>query len=305
MSRKGKNGKKGKKKYHADERGHYIWENYFVRGKQRRSKVRVTVIDGAIVNDMDDWLISSTGDDVLHELERWDLIGRREDDDESTPTAGQAVKPAPRELLLDITEFETAFEFLSENNADFFEERPYAFLDLTHGKVVNLESVEDDEEDGFFGNKNFLELPSYLFEDLYYGALREFMASLPKDPQRDKLARAIRGKKPFRRFKAFVFGGKDVGLKHRWLWFEKSRKRKRIAEWLRNENIIPDWGHDIFSHPDDDLQNLQLDRALIAASPLELCPQIDTRVDLPSDVDEELVVPIEPWPSDDPFWVRA
>ncbi len=300
MSRKGK---KAKKKYHIDEQGHYIWETYFVRGKQRRSKVRVTVIDGEIIDDMDDWLISNAGDDVLHELERWDLIGQSELDDQSTPTVGQAVKAAPRELRLDITEFETAFEFLSENNADFFEDRPYAFLDLTNGKVVNLESAEDNER--YFCSRNFLELPNDLFEDLYYGALREFMGSLPKDPQRDKLARAIRGKKPFRRFKAFVFGGKNVALKHRWLWFEKSRKRKRIVEWLREENINPDWGHDIFAHPDDDVQNLQLDRALIAAPPLELCPQIDTRVDLPSDVDEELVDPIQAWPSDDPFWVRA
>src|SRR6478735_4418295 len=70
--------KKSKKpKYHTDERGHFVWENYFVHGKQRRSKRRVTVIDGQIINDLDDWLLANADDVYLHQIERWDLIEQR------------------------------------------------------------------------------------------------------------------------------------------------------------------------------------------------------------------------------------
>jgi hypothetical protein len=84
---------------------------------------------------------------------------------------------------------------------------------------------------------------------LEYGALDEFVDSLPDDPLRGQLARAIRGKGAFRRFKDIVFGGGNVKLKHRWEWFETRRKREHIVEWLRSENIDPQWGRDIFEAP--------------------------------------------------------
>ena len=93
-------------------------------------------------------------------------------------------------------------------------------------------------------------LPDDLFEDLSdYGALEEFVDSLPDDPLREQLAQAIRGKGAFRRFKDIVFGGGNVELRHRWDWFETRRKRERIVDWLRAHNIEPDWGRDIFEAP--------------------------------------------------------
>ena len=75
-----KKAKKSQKrvKYHTDEQGHYVWENYFVRGKQRRSKLRVTVIDGEIIDDPDEWLLVNADDIFLHQCELWDLIEQRQ-----------------------------------------------------------------------------------------------------------------------------------------------------------------------------------------------------------------------------------
>ena len=63
--------KKPKKpKCHTDGQGHYVWENFFVRGKQRRTKRRVTVIDGEGIDDLDSWLLSNADDCFLHQIER-------------------------------------------------------------------------------------------------------------------------------------------------------------------------------------------------------------------------------------------
>lgn len=175
-------GKPKKTKLHTDDQGHYVWENFFVRGKQRRTKRRVTVIGGKVIDDPDAWLLANADDAFLHQIERWDLIDRRGD---------------------------------------------------------------EEETDALFADGNHLVLPADLFEGLFYGALDEFVDSLADDPQRGKLAQAIRGKGAFRRFKDIVFGGGDAGLKHCWLWFETRRKRERIVEWLRDENIEPEWGRDI------------------------------------------------------------
>ena len=88
MSRK----KKKKPKIQSDEQGHFVWETYFVRGKQKRRKERVTVIDGKIVDDLDEWLLVNADDIYLHQIERWDLIERRRLDQTSpdTPDASNA-----------------------------------------------------------------------------------------------------------------------------------------------------------------------------------------------------------------------
>jgi hypothetical protein len=64
-------------KYHTDDQGHYVWDNYFVGGKQRRSKRRVIVVDGKVVENTDKWLLANADDIFLHQSERWDLIQQR------------------------------------------------------------------------------------------------------------------------------------------------------------------------------------------------------------------------------------
>ncbi|MCU0749693.1 MAG: hypothetical protein MUF13_09140, partial [Akkermansiaceae bacterium] len=106
--------KKPKKpKYHTDEHGHFVWENFFVRGKQRRRKQRVTVIDGEIIDDLDEWLLVNADDVYLHQIERWDLIEQRRLEEEGPLSEEATMKPPPRKLQIDIDELESAFDFIT------------------------------------------------------------------------------------------------------------------------------------------------------------------------------------------------
>jgi Uncharacterised protein family (UPF0158) len=290
--------KKGKKrsKYHTDEQGHYVWENYFVRGKQRRRKLRVAVIDGEIIDDPDAWLLANADDCSLNQIERWDLIGQRTIEDEGPQTEEPAMKPPPRKLCLDIDELESAFDFIATVDPAYSDEPCISFLNLTTGKVVAAE--DEEESQALLGDGNHLILPADLFEGLEYGGLDEFVDSLPADPLREQLVRAIRGKGAFRRFKDIVFGCGNVGLKHRWLWFETRRRRERIVEWLRDENIEPDWGRDIFEAPPLPDKRADLLRAVLAfvrdarAIPgvrrIALLGSLTTPKAIPKDVDGQL-----------------
>ncbi len=210
----------------------------------------------------DTWLHANADDAFLHQCERWDLIGRRMLEDEDQRTEDQALKPPPRNLQLDILELETAFEFPAACGPSDDGESCFSFLDLTSGKVI---TPEDEVEIGaLLGDRNLLHLPAHLFEDLPYGAIDEFVDSLPNDPLRTELARAIRGKGAFRRFKDILFGGGNVELKHRWTWFETRRKRECIVEWLRDKNIEPEWGRDIFEAPPLPDKRADLLRAVLA-----------------------------------------
>ncbi|MEO5716733.1 MAG: UPF0158 family protein [Luteolibacter sp.] len=295
-----KKGKKNRKrvKYHTDERGHYVWDNFIVGGKQRRSKRRVTVIDGEIIDDPDAWLLANADDDFLHQSECWDLIGQRMLKDEGPQSGEQAMKPTPIKLRLGIPELEAAFEFLAAVDPDLSDEPCISFLDLTTGEIINPE--DDDETDALLASTNHTDLPSDLFEDLSYGALDEFVDSLPAGPPRTQLEQAIRGKGAFRRFKDIVLGGGNVELKHRWEWFETRRKRERIVQWLRDENILPEWGRDIFEAPPlpdkrSDLLRAVLDfvkdsRHLPGVRRIVLLGPLTTSKAIPKDVDLLLLV---------------
>jgi predicted nucleotidyltransferase len=262
MPKKGKKSRK-RAKYHTDEQGHYVWDNYFVGGKQRRSKRRVTVIDGEIIDDSDEWLLANADDPFLIDCERWDLVGRRMLGEEAPQSGEPAMKPPPRNLHLDILELESVFELLAAAVVPDDDDEPcFSFLDLTTGKIVTPE--DEEESEALWGDKNLLVLPAHLFEDLFYGSLDEFVVSLPVGSQRTELARAIRGKGAFRRFKDIVLGGGNVELKHRWQWFETCRKRERIVQWLRDENIEPEWGSDIFEAPSLPDKRGDLLRAVLA-----------------------------------------
>ncbi|MEO8616238.1 MAG: UPF0158 family protein [Luteolibacter sp.] len=262
MPKKGKKNRRQARKYYTDERGHYVWDTFFVSGKQRRSKRRVIVIDGEIIDDLDEWLLANADDVFLHQGERWDLLEQRRLDGEAPQSEQPAMKQPLRHLRMDILELEAAFEFLAAVGPDLSDEPCISFLDLTTGKIVNPE--DDDEVDALLASTSHTELPSGLFEDLSYGELDEFADSLPPGPPRTQLEQAIRGKGAFRRFNDIVFGGGNVELKHRWGWFETRRQRERIVEWLRNENIEPEWGWDIFEAPPVPNKRANLLRSVLA-----------------------------------------
>jgi hypothetical protein len=71
--------------------------------------------------------------------------------------------------------------------------------------------------------------------------MEEFASSRPEGPQRRELIRALQGQGAFRRFKDIVLAGGDVELKDAWLWFETTRLRQRIVEWLEVHGIAPQW----------------------------------------------------------------
>ena len=259
------------KKPHADERGCHVLENFFVGGRWKR---RVTVIDGQVIDDPDEWLLANADDGFLHQIERWDLIGRRMTGDEEPPTQEPSMKHPSRKLHLDIHELESAFEFRCRVNPDFCDEPCVSFLDMATGRIV---APEDEEEaDAMLDGENLLELPDDLFESWSnYGALEEFVDSLPADPLRDQLEKAICGKGAFRRFKDMVFGAGNVELRHRWEWFETRRKRERIVGWLQENNIDPEWGRDIFEEPPLPDKRPDLLRAVLAFRPRR--PQTNRR----------------------------
>ena len=153
----------------------------------------------------------------------------------------------PRPLAIDFTALESAFESIAMVDPSFDLGPCAAFLHLETGEIIH--SDDPEEIDDLIDDETHLELPSDLFEDLGYGMLDAFIATLPEGPRRAELQRAVRGKGAFRRFKNIVFGGGDVELKHLWSWFETRRKRERIVEWLREENIEPVFGFDIFQAP--------------------------------------------------------
>lgn len=280
-----------KPKVHSDARGHYVWESIFIRGKQVRHKLRVTVIDGEIIDDLDEWLLANAGDDVLHQMERWDLIDMRQADHDP-PSTDKTMKPAPRTLRLNIDDLEAVFEMATAENV-FNDDPCMSFLDLRTGEVVHAEGEEEIDE--LFGNGGCLSLAEDIFECLSYGLLDDFVRTLPDDALRAKLERAISGKGAFRRFKEIVFGGGNVELKHRWSWYETCRKRERIVEWLREQNIEPDWGGDIFEAPPlpdkrADLLRAVLDfthkaRALPGVRRIALVGSLVTAKPIPKDVD--------------------
>lgn len=156
------------------------------------------------------------------------------------------MKPAIR-LPIDFTALESAFDTITMADPSFDPDPFAVFLHLETGAVIY--SDDPEEIDALIDDETHLELPPDLFEDLGYGSLDEFIATLPAGPRRSELQRATRGKGAFRRFKNIVFGGGDVELKHLWSWFETRRQRERIVEWLRDENIEPVWDYDIFQPP--------------------------------------------------------
>ena len=125
--------KKSKKKpaVQTDAQGQFIWETYFVGGKQKRQKVRV--IDGKPVHDIDEYLINNADDIYLHQTGRWDLMEQRRLEEEAQqpeaqqpeaeqPEAeqpeGKAPQPAPRTVSIKIDELEGAFDHLAFTDSD-------------------------------------------------------------------------------------------------------------------------------------------------------------------------------------------
>jgi predicted nucleotidyltransferase len=257
--------KRKKPKIHTDDRGHFVWENFFVRGKQKRRKQRVTVIDGEIIEDLDEWLLQNADDLTLHQMERWELIEQRRLE-ETASASPDTSAPKMRKLPLKIFDIESAFESLQMSDPDFPETPVCAFLNLTNGEIVWPE--DDDKLHKFWADENLLRLPDD-FDDFGVGgnfgnsAMATFVDSLDDGPVRDRLAGAIRGKGAFRRLKDIIFCGGDVALRDAWNWFQTRETREQIVAWLNANGIEPEWDCDIFEPPNRPDKRPDLLRAVL------------------------------------------
>jgi len=67
--------------------------------------------------------------------------------------------------------------------------------------------------------------------------MQAFISTIEDERLRDRLWRAIDGRKPFRRFKDVLCGYPDE--RERWFAFSNERVQERILEWLKEEGIEP------------------------------------------------------------------
>ena len=152
-----------------------------------------------------------------------------------------------RKLKISISELERAFENLSMGMEVSSDSPSAGYLNLETGEIVWPETDEESEE--CWGADELLSLPEDLWNEGGFVDVEDFIRSLEEGPIREELAGAIQGKGAFRRFKNIVLGGGDIELMRSWDWFETRRQRERIVDWLRSENIDPQWDTDIFQPP--------------------------------------------------------
>lgn len=262
-----------KKKIKKDANGSFVWQTYFVGGRQKREKVYL--IDGQRVGNLDAYLLANANDIYLHQIERWDLIEQRRLDEEKEQNQIIGCEPSPhpafikstppppmRRVNLNILDIEGALEFLGDSE-DCFDDEDFShssFLNLDNGQLIHSE--DEDEQMDCLNDENLLELPQDLFEELRFFVMEDFIASLDGHPLLGRLRQFGGGKGSFRRFKNVVFS--DVELTHLWNWFNTRRKRECIVRWLKSCMIDPVWGCDIFEAPPLPNKRGDLLRAVLA-----------------------------------------
>jgi predicted nucleotidyltransferase len=161
----------------------------------------------------------------------------------SMPTEDQS---PPRRLPLKILDLEIAFESLEGLSSEWSAEQR-AYLDLKTGEVVWSESEESD--DAYANSDGFLLIPRT--EDrLEFNDLRYFIQTVEERHTREELREIIQGRGAFRRFKARVYRGGDLELKHAWNAFLQRRLRQRIVDWLEVSGVEPVWDQEIFKVPE-------------------------------------------------------
>ena len=204
--------------------------------RKRRKRDRLT-IDGEEVEDLDEWLLANANDITLHQMERWDLITRRDMEEQGTFTNEDT--GANRRLALDFRQLEDAFEVLSMIDPGLPDGPSRPYLNLTTGEVV-----WPDDEHAFevWSDDNLLALP----EDLYdYGlpvtGFDDLLAWIEPGPVRKALTKVRGGKGFFRRCKDVIFGSGSVEARDAWHRFDSQRLREQITQWLESYRITPVW----------------------------------------------------------------
>lgn len=169
---------------------------------------------------------------------------------QSTPWAG--VRPAPvalepETLVADQVDLDQLAEALSLNFEDW-----QSYLDLETGEILNVpgecfDQLEEDEPSLFTDVdlvEEHLEEARRIHEDATgrfaaidplesherFAIMESFLAELPEGRMRRQLENALRGRKPFRRFKDEL--QVEPAVRERWFRFEREALRAHASRWL-------------------------------------------------------------------------
>ena len=130
-----------------------------------------------------------------------------------------------------LREFEEEVEIAEDEDVDAkFEE----WLDECGYPGWQLDSIRGAfQVEGGFGSR-FIEIPE---QDSHqgYDDMADFAETVENAKLRNRLAYALNGSKPFRRFKDAL--GDDPDEEKRWFAFSRERTTERVLEWLEDEGI--------------------------------------------------------------------
>ncbi|MBI4964051.1 MAG: hypothetical protein HY913_12300 [Desulfomonile tiedjei] len=117
------------------------------------------------------------------------------------------------------------------------------YLDLQTGEIDYLLSedygdMEDDLLEKVESDPERYVLIDRLPSHVGWEVMSDFVESLRPGKIRDRLARAIEGRSPFRRFKDVLFDYPDT--RDAWFAFEKKGYMELARDWLKREGIEAD-----------------------------------------------------------------
>ncbi len=113
------------------------------------------------------------------------------------------------------------------------------FYDTKTGETIYLgdpdfdDEHEETEELLDSDPDRFYEFPTQ-YEIHEYGILEDFVDYLPNGKMKDELARAIRGRGAFRRFRDTV---DDLGITQLWYDYQNEAHRKIAISWCEDHNL--------------------------------------------------------------------
>ncbi len=112
------------------------------------------------------------------------------------------------------------------------------YLDRQTGDVLlDADGAEDLPED-LADNPRYLPVePMSSHEGLRI--MEAFIATVANPQASDRLAEALSGRKPFRRFKDALLDYLD--LRESWFAFEQAAHRELATEWCKDNGIEPEW----------------------------------------------------------------
>lgn len=126
-----------------------------------------------------------------------------------------------------------AIDFSGMETEYYYSTRTEEILMIFDGMVNGDENPELIEEiqEGFI--EDFIPLPGQ-YDINEYRMMEEFICELPDERKQNILARAIKGKGAFRRFKDRLY---DLGLEKKWFAYRDAEVERIAREWCADHGI--------------------------------------------------------------------